>query len=221
MVYISLNGYKRGISEMRFNDLFKELEKNKYHVFSLEDMRSFFVDEKNSNLNKLIYRWKRSGWVYPLKRGLYELTYPGDFVIPDMYIANRLYEPSYVSLETALSHFSIIPEVSMAVTSISTKPTRRFRNRHGLFLYRTVCSSAFEGYSVEKHGNFGVRIAEPEKAIVDFIYFKNYRKKKFKFSEFIEAERLDREIISNLAFKKIDKYAKSYKIDLKGFYAEL
>jgi predicted transcriptional regulator of viral defense system len=206
---------------MRFSELFKELEKSRYYIFSLEDIRSFFPGVKNSNLKKLIYRWKKSGQVYPLKRGLYELTYPGDLIIPDMYIANKLYEPSYVSLETALSHFSIIPEVSMAVTSISTKPTRRFRNRHGLFIYRTVSSGLFEGYYVEKHGDVGVRIAEPEKAIVDFIYFKTYRKKKYKFSTFIEEERLDKEIISGLEFKKMDKYAKSYKIDLKGFYAEL
>jgi len=220
-VYISLSRHKRGFSEMKFSALYKELEKNRYYVFSLEDIRSFFPDEKSSNLKKLIYRWKKSGQVSSLKKGLYELTYPRDLVIPDMYIANRLYEPSYVSLETALSHFSIIPEVSMAVTSISTKPTRRFRNRHGLFIYRTVCPDIFEGYYVEKHGNLGVRIAEPEKAVVDFIYFKTYRKKKYNFSTLIEEERLDKEIISDLAFKKMDEYAKSYKIDLRGFYAEL
>jgi len=111
---------------MNFKDIYRTLEKNKYYVFSYKDVLSFYPNEKTSSLKKLIYRWKNKEWICTLKRGLYELSYPKDFTIPDMYIANRLYEPSYVSLETALSNYSIIPEVSMAVTSITPKPTRKF-----------------------------------------------------------------------------------------------
>jgi len=137
--------------------------------------------------------------------------------VPDMYVANHLYSPSYVSLETALSDYSIIPEVSMAVTSITTKTTRRFRNKHGLFIYRTVKPEAFAGYYVEREGGFDILMAEPEKALVDFLYFKAYHNKKFK----LEDERLDRDIISRLNRKKLNKYAGYYNMDLKGLYAYL
>lgn len=206
---------------MDFNILYKTLDRNKYYVFSFEDILSFFPEEKKNNLKKVIYRLKKCGYLYALKRGLYELTYPKDLVIPDMHIANKLYAPSYVSLETALSNFSIIPEVSMAVTSITTKPTRKFKNKHGLFTYRTVKPGVFAGYYVEKIGSFDVLIAEPEKALADFIYFKTYRRKKIDFSSFIIDERLDKNIISNLEFKKINKYAKQYGINLREFYANL
>ena len=199
---------------MNFKDLYKTLEKNRYYVFSHGDILSFCPDEKRDNLKKMIHRWKEKGWIYPLKRGLYELTYPKDFTIPDMYIANRLYNPSYVSLETALSNYSIIPEVSMAVTSITTKPTRKFKNKHGLFIYRTVRQNAFTGYYVEKHRTFNILVAEPEKALVDYTYFKTYHNKKLNLKD----ERLDKNVILRLNKKKLNRYAKLYHLNLKEFY---
>lgn len=202
---------------MNFRDLYKTIEKNKYYVFSYEDILSFYPEEKRNSLKKLIYTWKNKKWVYTLKKGLYELIYPKDFIIPDMHIANKLYSPSYVSLETALSNYSIIPEVSMAVTSITTKPTRRFKNKHGLFIYHTVRPEAFTGYYVERNNNFDILIAEPEKALIDYLYFKTYRNKKFK----LEKERVDKDIISKLNRKKLNKYAGLYHINLKELYAYL
>ncbi|MFH1776353.1 MAG: hypothetical protein ABH952_02165 [Candidatus Omnitrophota bacterium] len=202
---------------MNFNDLYKTLEKNKYEVFSYEDLLSFYPDENKYNLTKMIYRWKNKGWIYSLKRGLYELTYPRDFIIPDLYVANKLYSPSYVSMETALSNYSIIPEVSIAVTSLTTKPTRTFKNKHGLFYYRTVKPHVFTGYYIEQLSTFPILIAEPEKAFIDYVYFKTYRNKKFSFKD----ERFDREVISRLNKKKISRYAKLYRIDLKELYAHL
>lgn len=202
---------------MNFKDLYRALEKNRYYVFSQDDILSFYQNEKKCNLKKMISRWKEKGWIYSLKKGLYELTYPKDFNIPDTYVANKLYSPSYVSLETALSNYSIIPEVSMAVTSISTKPTRRFKNKHGLFIYRTIKPGAFAGYYVEKYGIFDILIAEPEKALIDYLYFKRYSNKRLNLKD----ERLDKDVISRLNKKKINKYAKLYHLNLEEFYAYL
>ena len=202
---------------MNFRDLYKTLERNRYYIFSYEDILSFYPGADGGNLKRMIHRWKKEGWISGLKRGLYELTYPKDFVFSDMHIANKLYSPSYVSLETALSNYSIIPEVSMAVTSITTKPTRRFKNRHGLFIYRTVKPSFFTGYYVEKEGGFNIFIAEPEKALIDYWYFKTYRNKKFDPKE----ERMDKDAILSLKRAKINKYAKLYNINVKDIYAYL
>jgi len=214
---ISVGGHKGILNEMKFEGLYSTLEKNKYYIFSHKDILSFYPREKRNSLKKMISRWSKKGVISPLKRGLYELTYPKDFVIPDMYIANKLYNPSYVSLETALSNYSIIPEVSMAVTSITTKPTRKFKNKHGLFIYRTIKPHIFTGYYVERQGIFEILVAEPEKALVDFLYFKTYRNKKFSPRD----ERFDKDVIARLNRKKINKYAKLYNMSLKKFYAEL
>jgi predicted transcriptional regulator of viral defense system len=196
---------------MNFNDLYTTLERSRYYIFSIADILSFYPKEKRQDLKGMLYRWRKKGWIYMLKRGLYELAYPKDYIIPDMHIANKLYSPSYVSLETALSNYSIIPEVSMAVTSITTKPTRRFKNRHGLFNYHTVKPDAFTGYYVERQNNSDILIAEPEKALVDFLYFKTYRNKAFK----ITGERMERNIIEKLSRVKLKKYAKLYHLNIE------
>ncbi len=202
---------------MNFNEVYKVLEQNRYYVFSYDDAISFFPKKKRNNLKQLIYRWKEKGWIVSLKRGLYELTYPKEFNIPDLHVAHKLYSPSYISLETALSHYSIIPEVSMAVTSITTKPTRKFKNKHGLFIYHTVQPAAFAGYYIEKQGGFDIFMAEPEKALIDYLYFMALRDKKFSLSE----ARLDRKVISKLKGKKLKRYAQLYHFSLKGLYAYL
>lgn len=202
---------------MNFQALFKVLQQHRIKIFSFEDALLFFPQEKRQNLKRMVLRWKKQGRIVALKRGLYELTYPDDFHIPDLFVANCLYGPSYVSLETALSNYSIIPEISMGVTSISTKPTRRFKNKHGLFIYRSVNPVAYTGYTIQKEAGFDIRIAEPEKAIVDYIYFKTLRGKKIDFSQ----ERLDRGVIKRLSRKKMVAYAKLYKLSLKELYAYL
>src|SRR3990167_2822579 len=56
-----------------------------------------------------------------LRNGLYALrTEPPH----ELEIANRLYEPSYVSFEYALAHHGVIPETVYTVTSATTKITR-------------------------------------------------------------------------------------------------
>ena len=57
-----------------------------------------------------------------------------------------------------------------------------------------------------------VLIAEPEKALVDYIYFKAYRTGKFD----AEAERIDKTMFSRLNRKKIHGYAEAFGLDLKG-----
>lgn len=91
-------------------------------------------------------------------------------MIPDYHIANRLYEPSYVSLDSALSHYQILPETAAQVTSVTTKPTRRFLNAHGLFLYFTVRPKAYTGYVLARLQGVAVRLADPEKAVMDRLY---------------------------------------------------
>lgn len=196
---------------MKFRDVYKILKKKNYYVFSFQDIMTFFPKENKSNLEKRVYTWKKQGWISPLKKGLYELTYPENLIIPDLYIANRLYDPSYVSLETALSYYGIIPEVSFAVTSISAKPTREFKNKHGLFTYHTAKPDFFTGYNIIKQNNFEIFMAEPEKAVVDFLYFN----KKIEFSE----ERFEKDTLSKLSRKKLNNYAKLRGIDLREFYA--
>ena len=202
---------------MRFQETYKELIAKKYYIFSFEDLCIFYPEEKRSNLRQYLSRWKKQEWIRSLRKGLYELTYPEGRSVSDFYIANKMYAPSYISLETALSYYSIIPEVSMAVVSVTSKVTRRFKNLQGLFLYRSVRPKAFRGYIIEKHNGLDVLIAEPEKALVDYLYFKTLRGGTFDK----KAERIDQKRVEQLNKKKLESYAKIYQLNVKAALNQL
>lgn len=79
------------------------------------------------------------------KKVLYQLRWGETAPVPDLYLANRHYQPSYVSMETVLSDIGVIPEVSIGVVSVTTKATRRMRNQAGQFIYRHIMPRAFQG----------------------------------------------------------------------------
>ena|SRR3989344_998756 len=135
--------------------------------FSLYDLETLFKAHSKS-LSRFISRKAQEGKLTRLKKNLYCLSekIPGDFTL-----ANIVYQPSYVSLESALSHYSIIPESVYAITSITTKPTREFGITGRSFYYQTIKKSAFLGYEPTVIFNETVLLATKEKALADYLYF--------------------------------------------------
>jgi len=188
---------------MKYIDLYKKLEENRLYLFSTQDLSCLFPEEKKEILRQQIHYWKKRNWIRVLKNGLYEIIYPESKNIPDLFLANKLYSPSYVSLETALSIYNIIPEVAFGVTSITTKPTRELNNFHGFFRYRSIRTRAFIGYRIIEENKFKIKIAEPEKAFADYVYFKLYDSHKIN----VEEERFDLSVLKKFKKAKLYKYA--------------
>lgn len=117
-------------------------------------------------------RWAKKGDIVPLRKGMYAFPPAEATSAPEiLYIANRLYEPSYISLEYALSLYELIPEYVPVVTSVTTRKTMSFKNALGNFSYQHVVPRAFRGFRQEKQGHDRqVFMAEPEKAVLDFFY---------------------------------------------------
>jgi predicted transcriptional regulator of viral defense system len=157
---------------MDYLSLVEDLRKNDAIIFSLHDAESFFPGTAGKTVKNDLSNWVRRGLVRRLRRGLYELAVPGkEIALPEYYVANRLYAPSYVSLEAALSFYGIVPEEAAQVTCVSARPTRIFRNRYGTFVYRTCKKEAFTGYGIMKMGGYKALVADREKALVDYVYF--------------------------------------------------
>ncbi len=103
-----------------------------------------------------------------LKKGLYAVKtdFPGEEEI-----ANVLYKPSYISFEYALAYYGLIPEMVYSITSATTKATRLFTIESQTFSYFTIKKEAYTGYILAERGQKRFYIAEPEKAVVDYLYF--------------------------------------------------
>jgi len=135
-------------------------------VFNLRDIRKI---ENRFDLRRL-NEWQSKGYIKMLRKGYYIFT---DIDLNEaslFLIANKLYAPSYISLEMALSHYSLIPEAVYGITSVSSRKTNRFQTKHGEFIYRRVKPALMFGYRLENYKNYSIKIAEMEKAVLDYFY---------------------------------------------------
>ncbi len=95
----------------------------------------------------------------------------------DFEIANYLYQPSYLSLETALSFYGIIPEAVYDIISITTKKTTSFSFNGKNFLYHKIKKDFYFGYDLILANGQKIYLATYEKAILDYSYFCFLKKK--------------------------------------------
>lgn len=160
---------------MKWINFEREIKKKNIKLFTPLDVQRFLGRSKIA-IRFLMHRLKKQGYIESVKRGIFKLS---DELVPDLYIANKLYEPSYVSLEFALSYHGIIPETVYEITSVTTKATRRFETLGKVYSYKKISRGAFTGYSIQKQNDLGFAIAEPEKAFVDLTYLRLRKKKKF------------------------------------------
>lgn len=111
---------------------------------------------------------------YKARNGLYALRID---LPPDEAIANRLCSPSYISFEYALSRYGIIPEAVYVITSATTRVTREFIVNNKSFTYSHIKKPVYRGYKTEKISDMTILIAEPEKALMDYLYFVDLKQK--------------------------------------------
>lgn len=116
--------------------------------------------------------WVRAGKLMQLRRGVYAFPPPYDGEQPVRYVvANRLVRPSYVSLQSALAHYGLIPEHVASVTSVTTARPNTLSNQFGRFLYRHIKTALFCGFRYERISRTqSAFVATPEKALLDLIY---------------------------------------------------
>ncbi|MFA6585558.1 MAG: hypothetical protein WCS86_00125 [Candidatus Paceibacterota bacterium] len=149
-------------------DFVSKIKAKKISLFSGREIQTLFGVSKVATTG-ILHRYSKQGFIIQIKRGLY--AFP-DALPPELYLANKLYDPSYISREFALSYRGIIPEMVYEITSVTTKATQKFKALGKIYSYRTIKKSAFTGYTVEKQQGFTFRIADAEKAFVDTLYYR-------------------------------------------------
>lgn len=135
------------------------------------------------HINEKARRLEIQGRIIRLKKGMYVAdTRESNLPLCRELIANHIYGPSYVSMETALRFYGLIPERVYMIKSLTTKHSRNFENPTGTYSYMSADKDYFPiGIRMEQGGNGGSRfctflIATPEKALCDLInYSKNLR----------------------------------------------
>lgn len=123
-------------------------------------------------IQQQLVRWVKAGRIIQLRRGVYTLAEPYRKVSPHPFLmANRLKKASYVSLQSGLAHYGMIPEYVPVVTSITTGRPEHLQTEMGGFIYRHIKKTLFKGFhEIEVAPSQFAFIATPEKSFLDLAY---------------------------------------------------
>jgi len=186
-------------------------ELNTLPYFTLSQFSLFYKNKKEASTiisNKI--RQKKihniREWVYISDDKLKEITLTGNLTqFLEFAATNLIYTPSYLSLEYVLFENNIITENVYTFTLVTTKKTAKFKNSFWTFDYRSIKDSFFWDYKVCTQNWFSFYKATPEKALFDYLYFKE----NFVYSpDYVEELRINWE---NVNMKKFEKLIKKYK----------
>ncbi|MCB0772403.1 MAG: hypothetical protein KDB93_03425 [Flavobacteriales bacterium] len=148
--------------------------------------------------------WQSRGLLLKVRNGFYRLAERPLTEHERWAIANRSYEPSYVSLRSALAYHGFIPEGVFHVESITTTHARKFTFNDTSFSYRAVRPSFYFGYRIIPVDGVRVLMAGPEKVLLDLLYLHP----DVDGPEGFDAWRLDAEgILEKVDPERMDDYA--------------
>ncbi len=174
-------------------------------VFSEEDAALVLPDLSEAARYNKLSREVKKGTLLRLKRGVY--AYAASHQRKGLHpfvVAHKLYFPSYVSFESALSHYQVIPEGISITTCATTKASVRISTPIGAYQYRWLPQHIYS-VAIEREEDNGhvFLIAHPLKALLDIVYT---RKKNYGHLGDIEADlRLDLGELARLLRKDKNK----------------
>lgn len=160
----------------------------------------------------------KKGLIKPIKQGVYLVSNDLGFrPYSKEILANLIYGPSYISLETALSSYGFIPERVPSTTSVCWGRGKSFSTPEGDFEYQHIKQELYPwGVQLKEvfKGAF-CQIATAEKALLDFIYLKEtkgeFKHQKDYFNYISDSYRLDlAAVAAEVSLKKLQFLADQY-----------
>ncbi len=148
----------------------------------------------------------------PVKRGIYIPGSNINIAKPESFLlANHLFGPSYVSMETALSHWGLIPERVYEISSMTTQGSKIYKTPVGRFSYTRIPLPyySFGIQRLELTKKQVVLIASPEKALCDKIISTAgllLRSSKQTMELLIDDFRMEKDMLRYLNGKEISKW---------------
>ncbi len=165
--------------------------KNKMFDLGCFSIHHVYAWQPGFDRNNLV-RWTKKRYLVHLRRGWYAFPEYKDKPGFAEYIAGRIYNPSYISLHSALAFYGLIPESVVQITSVTSLKTASFTNEFGEYSYKNVKSDLMFGYFRRPIADGRTTpYATREKALLDLLYLYPFYNTE---SELLEL-RLDRDIL--------------------------
>lgn len=177
-----------------------------------------------------IHNLSKSQILQPIKQGVYIINSEfGERPYSKEILANLIYGPSYISLQTALSAYGFIPEQVSTTFSVCFGRGKSFSTPVGEFEFLHIKKEIYPlGVQLkEVYKNAFCLYATPEKALLDFLYLKEkkaeFKKQKEYFEYLVDSYRFDLQAIEDqISIKKLQDFADQYRhVHIQWFVNEL
>ncbi len=150
---------------MKLIDVYKRIIELGEITFQTRDIASY-LNINNDHASQILRRLNASGLIVKLAHGRWGLTGKIDILkLPELLTSPF---PSYISLQTALYHQGIISQIPAVTYAISLARTRCYKTAIGTVSIHHVQPNFFCGFEIDE--KTGIKIATPEKAIIDIFY---------------------------------------------------
>ena len=187
------------------NELIIELYKKPQTVFTLKDVSLLFPEIPYNNLKERMSYFAKSGSIKKLSRSMY---------VKDQYnvfeLANKLYTPSYISLETVLQKAGVTFQYYETIFAVSYLTRTVTIADHTIEYRRIKKDILFNKQGIEEQEN--VVIASPERAFLDAVFlYKNYHFDNLSGLNWDKIMELKNLYESKIFNKRIEEYYQIYK----------
>lgn len=159
---------------MRLVDALTRLRQRDQPVLETSDV-AVILGVSKTHASKIAGRLAAAGHFLSLRRGVWAFPDRLDpMAVPERLTAPQ---PAYVSLQSALNHHGMISQIPSTVYAVSLARTRRYVTPLGVVSVHHIAPDFFFGF--ETLGDKGIRMARPEKALLDFFYLAPSRNRLF------------------------------------------
>lgn len=176
-------------------------------VFTSADLQKILQTNTDAYAYVLAGKLVKEGVLERVSKGYYILTSnrPSDFEV-----ANILYRPSYVSLDSALNYYGILVQSPQQVMSVTSKRATNIENNGKTFAYMHLDQKYFTDY--QKTDDF--LIASPEKALVDAMFFTALGRSSLSIEE-LNLQSVNKKKVREIASRITNKAFKNYFASIK------
>jgi predicted transcriptional regulator of viral defense system len=178
---------------LRETELLNNLRSTPKAFFTISDLEKITGMGRKS-LYVSLNRWVKKGVLRRAGRNIYVVE--GEPVKLEA-IAGQAYFPSYMSFESALSRSGVLNMVPHSLLFATTRKTKSVTLLERRVDYRHLKPGLYFGFTHEE----GLYVAEPEKALLDLLYFHSFGKAT------IPSEEMD---LKSLSKKILDEYSKRF-----------
>jgi predicted transcriptional regulator of viral defense system len=144
-------------------------------ILSIDDLMTIFKESyADASAHNRINQLARAGWLRRIKQGLYlivdSLSARSQTDISLAVVANALIGESYVSLSYALNYYQMFDQYDKIITSITVKGSKKYNFDNHIFKFAKVKEDQYFGFIEKRENGKIIKIAEAEKALIDYLY---------------------------------------------------